>query len=93
MKFQYDRRQLRAMCFVASLAPVTRLLPKAAAQLAGSASWLAPLCALPPLLLFLLILTSLMKMRREGEGLGAAVGWAGAWLVQRAEQASARRRA
>ena len=73
MKFQYDRRQLRAMCFVASLAPVTRLLPKAAAQLAGSASWLAPLCALPPLLLFLLILTSLMKMRREGEGLGEVI--------------------
>ena len=61
------------MCFVASLAPVTRLLPKAAAQLAGSASWLAPLCALPPLLLFLLILTSLMKMRREGEGLGEVI--------------------
>lgn len=58
---------------VASLAPVTRLLPKAAAQLAGSASWLAPLCALPPLLLFLLILTSLMKMRREGEGLGEVI--------------------
>lgn len=73
MKFQYDRRQLRAMCFVASLAPVTRLLPKAAAQLAGSASWLAPLCALPPLLLFLLILTSFMKMRREGEGLGEVI--------------------
>lgn len=73
MKFQYDRRQMRAMCFVASLAPVTRLLPKAAAQLAGSASWLAPLCALPPLLLFLLILTSLMKMRREGEGLGEVI--------------------
>ena len=73
MKFQYDRRQLRAMCFVASLAPVTRLLPKVAAQLAGSASWLAPLCALPPLLLFLLILTSLMKMRREGEGLGEVI--------------------
>ena len=53
MKFQYARRQLRAMCFVASLAPVTRLLPKAASRLAGSASWLAPLCALPPLLLFL----------------------------------------
>lgn len=69
----YDRRQLKAMCFVASLAPVTRLLPKATAQLAGSASWLAPLCALPPLLLFLLVLTALMKMRREGEGLGEVI--------------------
>ena len=28
-----------------------------------------------------------------GAVLGAAVGWAGAWLVQRAEQALARRRA
>ena len=62
MKFQYDRRQLRAMCFVASLAPVTRLLPKAAAQLAGSASWLAPLCALPPLLLRQPALTSSVMM-------------------------------
>ncbi len=61
------------MCFVASLAPVTRLLPKATAQIAGSASWLAPLCALPLLLLFLLVLTQLMKMRREGEGLGEVV--------------------
>ena len=34
---------------------------------------MAPLCALPPLLLFLLILTSLMKMRREGEGLGEVI--------------------
>lgn len=69
----YDRRQLKAMCFVASLAPVTRLLPKATAQVAGSASWLAPLCAMPLLLLYLLILTALMKMRREGEGLGEVV--------------------
>ena len=69
----YDRRQLMAMCFVASLAPVTRLLPKATAQVAGSASWLAPLCALPLLLLFLLVLTQLMKMRREGEGLGEVI--------------------
>ncbi len=66
---EFDRRQLKAMCFAASLAPVTRLLPKATAQTAGRASWLAPLCALPLLLLFLLILSALMKMRREGEGL------------------------
>ena len=70
---EYDRRQLKAMCFVASLAPVTRLLPKATAQIAGSASWLAPLCALPMLLLYLLVLTALMNMRREGEGLGEVV--------------------
>lgn len=58
------------MCFAASLAPVTRLLPKSGAQLAGGACWLAPLLALPGLLLFLLVLSSLMKMRRAGEGLG-----------------------
>ncbi len=57
------------MCFAASLAPVTRLLPKATAQAAGRASWIAPLCALPLLLVFLLVLSALMKMRREGEGL------------------------
>ncbi len=67
---EYGRRQLKAMCFAASLAPVTRLLPRATAQAAGRASWLAPLCALPVLLLFLLVLSALMKMRREGEGLG-----------------------
>ena len=70
---EYDRRQLKAVGFVASLAPVTRLLPKATAQIAGSASWLAPLCALPMLLLYLLVLTALMNMRREGEGLGEVV--------------------
>lgn len=66
----YDRRQLMALCFTASLAPVTRLLPKLTARIAGSASWLAPLCALPTLLVMLALLTGLMKMRREGEGLG-----------------------
>ena len=67
---EYNRRQLKAMCFAASLAPVTRLLPKTTAQIAGRAGWLAPLCALPLLLLFLLMLSALMKTRREGEGLG-----------------------
>ena len=69
----FDRRQLRAMCFVASLAAVTRLLPKAPAQAAGNAGWLAPLCALPLLLLFLVFFCSFMKTRREDEGLGELI--------------------
>ena len=69
----FDRRQLRAMCFVASLVAVTRLLPKAPAQAAGNAGWLAPLCALPLLLLFLACFCSFMKTRREGEGLGELI--------------------
>lgn len=73
MNHSYDRRQLRAMCFAASLAPVTRLLPKAPAQAAGNAGWLAPICALPLLLLFLWYFCAFMKMRREGEGLGELI--------------------
>lgn len=69
----YDRRQLRAMCFAASLAPVTRLLPKVTAQTAGKSGWLAPLAALPLLLLFLWYFSSFMKMRRSGEGLGELI--------------------
>lgn len=72
MNMAYDRRQLRALCFTASLAPVTRLLPKMTAQIAGSASWIAPLCALPMLLLFCAVLSEFMKQRREGEGLAEA---------------------
>lgn len=69
----YDRRQLRSMCFAASFAPVTRLLPKVTAQLAGKNGWLAPLAALPLLLLFLWYFSSFMKMRRSGEGLGELI--------------------
>lgn len=70
MNHGYNRRQLMSMCFAASLAPVTRLLPKLTAQTAGKCGWLAPLCALPLLLLFLLYFSALMKKRRSGEGLG-----------------------
>lgn len=73
MKYNYDERQLRALCFTASLAPVSRLLPKATARIAGSGSWIAPLIALPILLIFIMLLSGFMKMRREGEGLGELV--------------------
>ena len=73
MKYNYDERQLRALCFTASLAPVSRLLPKATARIAGSGSWIAPLIALPILLIFILLLSQFMKMRRDGEGLGELV--------------------
>lgn len=70
MNYGYNRRQLMSMCFAASLAPVTRLLPKMTAQAAGKCGWLAPICALPLLLLFLLCFSALMENRRSGEGLG-----------------------
>lgn len=73
MKYNYDQRQLKALCFTASLAPASRLLPKATAKIAGSGGWIAPLIALPMILVFILLLSELMKLRRDGEGLGELI--------------------
>lgn len=73
MKYNYDQRQLRALCFTACLAPASRLLPKATAKIAGIGSWTAPLIALPVILVFILLLSEFMKKRRDGEGLGELI--------------------
>ena len=69
MKHNYDHLQLRALCYTAALAPASHLVPKVTASIAGSGSWIAPLIALPVILIFVLLLSGLMTMRRDGEGL------------------------
>ena len=69
----YNRRQLTALAFVFSLAPVMRLIPKYTAQAAGSGSWLAPIIALPLILLYICFLSAFLKNRRAGEGMGEMI--------------------
>lgn len=73
MKLNYDRRQLMALIFVSSLAPAVRLIPKFNAQTAGSASWVAPIVALPFLVLYVWFLSAFLAERRSGEGLGEMI--------------------
>ena len=73
MKYNYDHRQLRALCYTAVLAPASSLIPKVTAKIAGSGSWIAPLIALPVILILILLLSEFMKMRRNGEGLGELI--------------------
>lgn len=69
----YNRRQLMALAFVFSLAPVMRLIPKYTAQGAGSGSWLAPVIALPLILLYICFLSAFLKNRSAGEGMGEMI--------------------
>ena len=73
MNGSFDRRQLLALCFVASLAPITRLIPRANTLLAGRPSWLSPLAAIPFLLLYMLYLGTFLSQRREGEGMAELI--------------------
>lgn len=73
MKLNYDRRQLMALIFVSSLAPAVRLIPKFNTQTAGSASWPAPMIALPFLVLYVWFLSAFLAQRRSGEGLGELI--------------------
>ena len=73
MKINHDRRQLMALIFVASLAPAVRLMPKFSAQTAGSAGWLAPIIALPFLIIYVCFLSAFMAKRKSGEGLGELI--------------------
>ena len=73
MNGSFDRRQLIALCFVASLAPITRLIPRANTLLAGRLSWLSPLAAIPFLLLYMLYLGAFLGQRREGEGMAELI--------------------
>ena len=64
-----SHRSAAALSTVALLAPALRLCPAGSAALAGRAAWLSALLALPPMLLYLLLLCRLMAQAREGEGL------------------------
>ena len=63
------RRQLLSLGWVALLSPVIRQLPRAAVHMGGRGSWLSPVFALPPLLLYIGLLHGLLKNRQDGEGL------------------------
>lgn len=77
MQNSFNRRQLLALCFVNLLAPATRLMPRYSAELSGAACWLAPIAALPFLLLYILFISRFMRDRRDGEGLGEVMLRAG----------------
>ncbi len=62
-------KQLFAVIFVGLLSPLIRLLPKRSTELAGTASWLAPIAAFVPLLLFGALILFLIKNRSRDEGL------------------------
>ena len=66
---RYDRRQLLSLCAVLLLTPALRLFPSVSVAQAGSAAWLSPLAALPPLLAYLWFLCRFLSRRNEGEGL------------------------
>ena len=70
MKENYNSRQLRALTFLAFLVPVMRLVPKYTASVAGSGAYLAPIIALPPILLYIYFLSALLRGKNAGEGLG-----------------------
>ena len=60
-------RQFSAAVFTALLSPMMRVLPRAAAILAGKWSWLCVLPAIPVLLALALLMASLRRsMRKTG---------------------------
>ena len=69
----YNRRQLMALAFVFSLAPMMRLIPKGSVEYAGSGSWLTPLIALPFILMYIVFLSAFLKNRKAGEGMGEMI--------------------
>ena len=69
----YNRRQLTALAFVFSLAPMMRLIPKQSAAAAQSGSWLTPAVAFPFIILYIVFLACFLKNRKAGEGMGEMI--------------------
>lgn len=63
-------KQLRSLYFVSVLSPAVRLLPNSTILHAKNASWLSPLFALIPVLLYAYFLYGAAKHHKEGEGIG-----------------------
>ena len=68
-----NRNQLLAAAFVGLLSPMIRRTPTVMVRSAGRASWIAPLAAIPVLLLLTLLLKLLFRTKQEGEGLGEII--------------------
>jgi len=66
-------RQLRALFLASVLSPGIRLIPNSTVHFAGSASWLSPLAALIPVLLYCLFPAAVLAGRKEGESLRETV--------------------
>ncbi len=62
-------RQLRVLTGISLLSPMIRQLSDMPARLAGQASWLCPLFAAVPAVLYTILLSWFLRSRREGEGL------------------------
>ncbi|MBR6259374.1 MAG: GerAB/ArcD/ProY family transporter [Oscillospiraceae bacterium] len=63
-------RQLRVLTGLSLLSPMIRQLSDVPTRLAGRASWLCPLFAAVPAVLYTILLGWFLSSRREGEGLG-----------------------
>ena len=66
-------RQYIASVFVALFSPVSRLLPVAAAQIAGSSGWVAPFLACLPLAGLTVVMHHLLRFGDGSVGLGTAM--------------------
>ena len=67
--YRFDLTQLFALCTMILLAPLLRLVPSKAADIAGRGAWLTAPAALPLMLLYVLFISRFMMARNEGEGL------------------------
>ena len=61
--------ELMGLAVIGLFSPAIRVLPRMAAQYAGSAAWLSPLAAAPVLLAYIAFCAALLRCRRDGEGL------------------------
>ena len=66
-------RQYMATVFVALFSPMSRLLPKAAVELAGSSGWVSPLLAWLPLAGLMVLMHRLLRFGDRSVGLGEAL--------------------
>lgn len=71
--FKFERNQLMALSWVILLSPALRLFPSASAALAGRGAWLSALLAVPPLTLYVFLLSRFMDCRSDGEGMGELI--------------------
>ena len=66
-------QQYMATAFVALFSPMSRLLPKAAVEIAGASGWVAPLLAWLPLAGLMALMHYLLRFEGKSVGLGEAL--------------------